>query len=501
MKNTVIEYNGNGVSTPSYLSEFSGFFAEDNVITRNSGHGFSFTCESVHSVEINLNEISYNNGNAIYFYSSPAWNLASFFNISIRNNMIFSNQGGGVQISGGGVWGNSYAHDIELSRNNILSNGGTGIYIACSSPTERGYVYNIDVTQNNVSVNSGHGIMLHSNGYYAYLHDVQISGNVLHSNDGRGISVSANNDNYDSWLYNVEIFDNMIFSNLEHGIYLYSAPHSDSYLFNTSVSENMISLNDYGVYVRGTSHHPSVQYDLLISKNTISSNDYGIYISKYQLISNVTKNSIPYNTYGIFYDSAPNTAHYNDIYSNQYGMHVSSGTVNAEHNYWGDSTGPYHDSLNPEGEGNSVNGDGTNLDFIPFLTSSFRSINKRPEALLDVDKTNPNVNETVTFDGSASTDDGRIDYYFFDFGDGTNSSWTPLSVVTHKYASEDTFNATLIVMDDFGVTSLDGDLVYTEITVVPEFPSFIILPLFMIATLLAVIVYRRKHPMKHQLIS
>ncbi len=29
---------------------------------------------------------------------------------------------------------------------------------------------------------------------------------------------------------------------------------------------------------------------------------------------------------------------------------------------------------------------------------------------------------------------------------------------------------------------------------VPEFPSFLILPLFMIATLLAVIVYRRKHP-------
>jgi hypothetical protein len=29
--------------------------------------------------------------------------------------------------------------------------------------------------------------------------------------------------------------------------------------------------------------------------------------------------------------------------------------------------------------------------------------------------------------------------------------------------------------------------------VVPEFPSFLILPLFMIATLLAVIVYKRKH--------
>jgi len=32
-------------------------------------------------------------------------------------------------------------------------------------------------------------------------------------------------------------------------------------------------------------------------------------------------------------------------------------------------------------------------------------------------------------------------------------------------------------------------------TTIPEFPSFLILPLFMIATLLAVIVYKRKHTM------
>jgi len=32
-----------------------------------------------------------------------------------------------------------------------------------------------------------------------------------------------------------------------------------------------------------------------------------------------------------------------------------------------------------------------------------------------------------------------------------------------------------------------------EVVIVPEFPSFLILPLFLIATLLAVIVYKRKH--------
>jgi len=32
-----------------------------------------------------------------------------------------------------------------------------------------------------------------------------------------------------------------------------------------------------------------------------------------------------------------------------------------------------------------------------------------------------------------------------------------------------------------------------EVIVAPEFPSFLILPMFMIATLLAILVYRRKH--------
>jgi hypothetical protein len=32
-----------------------------------------------------------------------------------------------------------------------------------------------------------------------------------------------------------------------------------------------------------------------------------------------------------------------------------------------------------------------------------------------------------------------------------------------------------------------------DVVIIPEFPSFLILPLFMIATLLAVIVYRKKN--------
>jgi len=86
------------------------------------------------------------------------------------------------------------------------------------------------------------------------------------------------------------------------------------------------------------------------------------------------------------------------------------------------------------------------LDFIPFLASPIGTINERPVAVLEVDKISPYFNETLTFDATGSTDDGRIDYYFFDFGDGTNSGWTTLPVVTHKYAEEGEYNASLVVM-------------------------------------------------------
>jgi hypothetical protein len=65
-------------------------------------------------------------------------------------------------------------------------------------------------------------------------------------------------------------------------------------------------------------------------------------------------------------------------------------------------------------------------------------------------------------------------------------------VVTHEYSQERKYNATLIVMDDFSVTGLDGSMIYIPITIVPEFPSILMLPLFMITTLLAILLHGRR---------
>jgi hypothetical protein len=132
---------------------------------------------------------------------------------------------------------------------------------------------------------------------------------------------------------------------------------------------------------------------------------------------------------------------------------LNDATVDATYNYWGDPSGPYHASLNPTGKGDPVGGDGVELRFIFYLTAPIGYINQRPVARSLADKSHVSPNQQVTFFGTASTDDRRVDQYFFDFGDGQNSGWTTLSVFTHKYASVGWYNATVKVMDDFGVVS------------------------------------------------
>jgi len=76
--------------------------------------------------------------------------------------------------------------------------------------------------------------------------------------------------------------------------------------------------------------------------------------------------------------------------------------------------------------------------------------NRPPTAVFEVTPATGDVVTVFTFDASASTDDGTIVAYAWDFGDGTTGSGV---VVTHRYASNGTFAVTLTVTDNGG---LDG---------------------------------------------
>lgn len=117
-----------------------------------------------------------------------------------------------------------------------------------------------------------------------------------------------------------------------------------------------------------------------------------------------------------------------------------------------------------------------------------------PEASFSYSPLNPEVNETVTFDASGSSDaDGTIVDYFWSFGDGTTGAGI---TATHSYTLNGTYTVALTVTDN---DDLIDTTKKTINDVIPEFPSWIILPLLITATLLIILFNRKLHktPSQH----
>jgi len=230
-----------------------------------------------------------------------------------------------------------------------------------------------------------------------------------------------------------------------------------------TLDNNVISSNQYGIYI-----NEEVENFHVVNCDFMS-NDVGIYISgKTEL--EIMHNSIAYNKIGVSCENSSSalSINYNDLYDNTLAMRsVNSEPVNATYNYWGDETGPYHPSLNPYGKGNPVESNGINLDFIPFLSHPNRYQNKPPTAWLITDKTTVAPNQELLFVATNSNDDGRVDYYSLDFGDGEISGWTTLSVFTHRYPADGTYTAKLTVLDDFGTRNTNPAQITINVQTLP----------------------------------
>ena len=259
--------------------------------------------------------------------------------------------------------------------------------------------------------------------------------NEISSNIESGIRISGGNQ--------VTIQDNVLNSNGD-GIYL-----TDHLAGEIHIEHNTILLNKQNGIVLAADAYDNTN----ILNNNVTANLCGFLIPT-NTSTYITRNNVWNNTVGIMYTNGGNhEAHFNDIYANSAGMNVTGDAkVDATYNYWGEKNGPYHEGLNPYAKGNPVNGDGVNLDFLFFLTAPIDYINTKPNAILWSDKTLISPYQTVTFIGADSYDDGRVDYFTFDFND-TSKVHTTLSLFEYNYSMIGTYYANLLVIDDFNATS------------------------------------------------
>ena len=108
-----------------------------------------------------------------------------------------------------------------------------------------------------------------------------------------------------------------------------------------------------------------------ITGNTVNSNSAvcggGMYFFKSTPIINyntVSNNDAEYGD-GLYFYQSGGDINYNNIFWNGWGMcRMDPGQLNAEYNWWGDSTGPYHPDSNPGGLGDTVS---DYVDFDPWL--------------------------------------------------------------------------------------------------------------------------------------
>ncbi len=349
--------NGSGTYDPTWLGHFGG-----GIFCRNN------SSPTIMGNIITGNTTTYGGGIECDYSCSPI----------IKRNTIINNA---VDSIGGGI--DLYKHCSALIMDNLISQNTArwGAGISCDdscSPVITGNTIN----GNNCSYHGGGigffnqcSLVIKSNtitgntavrggGIFCYRSHAIIDSNEITENtttfSGGGIRCYQSSPE----ITNNNISGNTASAGAGIASYQWSAP----LIKNNNIIGNHARVAGGGIDNYGNSSARIC--DNIISDNTADSLGLGAGICCWN-------NAVPFidscditfnNGDGItcHYSSSPEI-HYNDIYGNSnYGIRNLDSTVivDAENNWWGDSTGPYHPDSNPGGLGDTVS---DYVDFIPWL--------------------------------------------------------------------------------------------------------------------------------------
>jgi parallel beta-helix repeat protein len=372
-----------------------------------------------------------------------------------RDSIVVDGQGYTVQGTGSGT-----GTGITLSeRNNVtiknmtIKTFGIGIYV-CNSSSHNSF------SGNNITANS-YGIAI------IYSSDNSISGNNITANKWDGIDV-GNSSSYNN------ISGNKITANNGDGIFI-------DFSSNNSMNRNNLTNNGEGI-----------RFYYSCSNNSVNGN-------------NVANNG---NGTTFYYSSSDNTIYHNNFMNNTDQVY-SSGSPNVwnnsiEGNYWDGYTGTDN---NQDGIGDTPYIiDANNTDHYPLM-GTFQSLdvlgwNISPHIFEEVDViSNSTVYDVELIGGSASWID------FFCHGqNGTgfcrvnvpknilNMSSYPIYIIERNVSSNIVQGR--IVESNSTHTTMYFTYNQTwsdyELQIFPEYPSYLILPLFFLTTLIATILLRKR---------
>jgi parallel beta-helix repeat protein len=379
--------------------------------------------------------------------------LSGRSNVTIQNTNI-KNFGYGIYLdssSDNSIVGNNMTDNgeaIELDKssnntiveNNITNNADTGIWLDESS--------NNNVVGNNIE-NNTNGIELGRSSNCN-----KINENSITASESHAILLCYSSSNND-------VVENNITASKEYGIRLYKSS-------NNSISRNIITDSYYlGINLYSSSNNS-------INGNTITNNSIGI------LLGSSSDNTFCHN------NLINNTAQVDDLTPEQANLWDNG----CEGNYWSDYNGT---DANHDGIGDSnYTIDADNNDKCPLM-GMFTEFNTTSEQHVQTI-----CNSTISdfqFNGTAIS--------FNVSGENDTTGFcricipTALMHTTYKVfvsGTEVSYNLLSCSNESHSYLYFNYTHSTQEVIIIPEFSSFLILPLFMIATLLAVIVYKRKHP-------